>query len=1195
MPTTLIDLVEATINGKSKSKSLGYKEVVPIKPLSDQKVRNYSKPTRKQTLRKYSAQTRRKNPIVEAMDGPVHQIHGASVFRVPPILPPVYETQLKEINEVLRGIKSYNKMVMNDSSTNKENENKNSEFKLKFNEKVIKERCEWPFGMDILGNEKKKEVVGTKFERHSLKDNELLNFIHKSSWKNEATKKHFLSKFKLEDNCKLITVKEKNFEEIKFHDLENCNLNNERGILSLAAKICSSNKTTDSYLTRNVPYMLEVWQESEKVNLEKLLAENTSHDDEQKKNNKEKIIQAVERLTSATGQKEQEIDNFLKVSKRLRSKSISCSNQHPSPEINLDSSFSSSIKENEEVKDSKISLIPTVKEISNSVIVPTAVNQDSINKKTLSKSTIKLLRKLIKDSINEQGLTLQATPSNIDFLLRTTLTGHSGIGQDATQKLNEVATATRSNETKRQEKRKSLARKSKTGSPSVGKEGEYLNNSINVDLNEETLLEVKDQDFKLILPPPEAEDDGGGDDIELEADDFEIDEDLKNLNKTKKNNLLHNNELNLEESRTKTQDKDKLKKIILNAKLTNDTFKMRQNLSLTQNVENDDFKVNDFIKEEEDTEAFNLNHFVGEVRLLTNSSSHKEKEKSNPNNLTILTLSDFLYSPYKNLNQIPHFNTEAYSTLFHVLSLALRECDHKQLKYEAVKLLLQLKATQSLTRWDALTFRETLRDMLRKGSEDEKLLSALSLIHSKQIDYISIKTVVEYGLGLLQLSKTKQVKEVLLSLDKKYLDCLEMLEKWVRMLAENVEVGTPINFNTINPLYQNPVNMAVQYFLDLMWNDWSSVVRTTATNILAHLGVGKPVFDWIINLLSHVDPNKRIEALSCFGQLKILTNQSMMKFLNTFDDNFTDVRIEACKVACVLATNHRLLINKLIEKCDDIEWKVRAYAIKALGLSGYSGPKLKETLLWLLYHEPHSSVKAEAIRATFTIMRQEDNLELKEGIYNLLNDKSDLVRKEAERVLQQTGFSITPPAQKVISKSNAKKEFEELETDEINSSLEKNSKLLTSEGHKVMTLSENSNAIANTMPLNLNQSSSHNAKQSPRSITRKKKKRSYLITPKNNKIEEAEKQKILSELEAGNSNKGYPHKLLNMYNGHTQEEIEIILRTTLVTEKELEDVIFQVKDMAKMENILTEINSSEKTSEELWKEELTNNKIKKKR
>lgn len=61
-----------------------------------------------------------------------------------------------------------------------------------------------------------------------------------------------------------------------------------------------------------------------------------------------------------------------------------------------------------------------------------------------------------------------------------------------------------------------------------------------------------------------------------------------------------------------------------------------------------------------------------------------------------------------------------------------------------------------------------------------------------------------------------------------------------------------------------------------------------------------------------------------------MTTTSMAAFIKILDDPYVNVRLEAAKVACIVATNHRDLINKLLSLVDDNEWRIRAYAIKGM-------------------------------------------------------------------------------------------------------------------------------------------------------------------------------------------------------------------------------------------------------------------------
>lgn len=317
-------------------------------------------------------------------------------------------------------------------------------------------------------------------------------------------------------------------------------------------------------------------------------------------------------------------------------------------------------------------------------------------------------------------------------------------------------------------------------------------------------------------------------------------------------------------------------------------------------------------------------------------------------------MTDFLDTPWTSLSEIPNQKTEAYSVLVKTLSLALREQENKHLRFEAANLLIQLNAHAELTRWDNMSYRRTLHEMLTDGTAEEQLFAALSISSSKSPDYESISAVVEMGLGNIDPEKTEESKKVLLDLSKRYIpvlfdvllkncentswrlrkDVIDLFCRWIAKLArfksyQNGKRTTrAIDLSTVNPMFENAVQKAVQALLSLMWYDWSPEVRTTATNALSEMGIGRPIFDWVVKQLGDPDPGKRVEALRCFGKLRILTADSLKSLMITLDDPYVSVRVQACKVACVIATNNRPLINKLLEKCDDFEWKVRAYSIK---------------------------------------------------------------------------------------------------------------------------------------------------------------------------------------------------------------------------------------------------------------------------
>ncbi|KAL2915241.1 HEAT repeat-containing protein 4 [Polyrhizophydium stewartii] len=201
------------------------------------------------------------------------------------------------------------------------------------------------------------------------------------------------------------------------------------------------------------------------------------------------------------------------------------------------------------------------------------------------------------------------------------------------------------------------------------------------------------------------------------------------------------------------------------------------------------------------------------------------------------------------------------------------------------------------------------------------------------------------------------------------------------------------------------VKECVDVLLGIMWTDWNKDVRDAASVSLGELRQGRAIFDWVVALLGSSDPVKRVDALRCLSYMAVMTKDALEVFLGCFRDSYASVRIEACKVACMLASCDREIINGLLDLLDDHDHRVRAYAIKALGCSGCKEPKNRETLNWAVHHDPHAAVRAEAIRAIAQLGLIADDQAMREAVFTLLEtDKSDRVRREAERVLLACGL-----------------------------------------------------------------------------------------------------------------------------------------------------------------------------------------------
>ncbi|XP_078263218.1 HEAT repeat-containing protein 4 isoform X2 [Rhinoraja longicauda] len=196
-----------------------------------------------------------------------------------------------------------------------------------------------------------------------------------------------------------------------------------------------------------------------------------------------------------------------------------------------------------------------------------------------------------------------------------------------------------------------------------------------------------------------------------------------------------------------------------------------------------------------------------------------------------------------------------------------------------------------------------------------------------------------------------------------------------------------------------------QKIVHLMWNDWNSNVRQAATQSLGSLGLGKKVHDELQKRLDKGNSRTRIAALSCIGQLGVMTGKLMPSFLNCFQDDFIGVRREACLTAGVLKLKDEKVLAHLLRLMQsDHIWKVKAHAIKALGAIGHVTAELKDLLLWALHYENEPGIRMEACHTIMSLNLQDLKVQtlLKE---QLLVENDPQVWKDVAQALQRLGGS----------------------------------------------------------------------------------------------------------------------------------------------------------------------------------------------
>uniref|UniRef100_A0A6I8P4I9 HEAT repeat containing 4 n=1 Tax=Ornithorhynchus anatinus TaxID=9258 RepID=A0A6I8P4I9_ORNAN len=159
----------------------------------------------------------------------------------------------------------------------------------------------------------------------------------------------------------------------------------------------------------------------------------------------------------------------------------------------------------------------------------------------------------------------------------------------------------------------------------------------------------------------------------------------------------------------------------------------------------------------------------------------------------------------------------------------------------------------------------------------------------------------------------------------------------------------------------------------LMWKDWNEGVRRAAAQALGQMRLGKEIHDQLRVKLSHGDSRERAKALTLIGWLRLMTAKLLPGFLRCFSDDFVSVRRGACLAAGALRIGDRMVLDSLLKLVrSDPSWKIKAYAIRALGQIGRVSPKLRDLLLWTVRYEEEPGLRLEACRTIVALRLQGD-------------------------------------------------------------------------------------------------------------------------------------------------------------------------------------------------------------------------------
>ncbi|XP_068948232.1 HEAT repeat-containing protein 4 [Petaurus breviceps papuanus] len=217
-----------------------------------------------------------------------------------------------------------------------------------------------------------------------------------------------------------------------------------------------------------------------------------------------------------------------------------------------------------------------------------------------------------------------------------------------------------------------------------------------------------------------------------------------------------------------------------------------------------------------------------------------------------------------------------------------------------------------------------------------------------------------------------------------------------------------------------------QKLIQLMWNDWNWGVRQAAAQTLGQMKLGKEVHDKIRMMLGQGNSRDRVDALSLIGWLKLMTAKLLPDFLNCFSDDFVAVRREACLAAGALRIRDKMVYDSLLKLVQgDPYWKIKAFAIRALGMIGIVSPQLIDLLLWAIHYEEEPGVRVEACRSIIALQLQGDKirdtfldvllLESHEAVLREVNDAMKTLNLQDEgnqEMLQEIKKKISELSQK---------------------------------------------------------------------------------------------------------------------------------------------------------------------------------------
>ncbi|KAJ8026097.1 HEAT repeat-containing protein 4 [Holothuria leucospilota] len=300
--------------------------------------------------------------------------------------------------------------------------------------------------------------------------------------------------------------------------------------------------------------------------------------------------------------------------------------------------------------------------------------------------------------------------------------------------------------------------------------------------------------------------------------------------------------------------------------------------------------------------------------------------------------------------------------------------------------------------------RSLLNTVIRTGTPPERWAAAQCLAHAGVCDSYVVGELVNQLFSSEDIVKHEQCVTLMAKLSQNS----SIVHSMVAEQLNSTSWRRRIVACKVLPRLHGIVNKDITHKLtNLMWNDWHKEVRTIAAQTLGKTGHGKVVHNDLRDRLLEGSERDRIDSLYKIGHLGIMTARLLPAYLKCFDDVYISVRIAATNTAAKLELKDEKVLNKLLFLTQfDSNWKVKAHAIKALGLIGEVSERITDAIVWALRFETEPGVRAEACESLVRLGIKGDNISaiLQD---KLLVEPDELVRKQLAVALEAQGVSST--------------------------------------------------------------------------------------------------------------------------------------------------------------------------------------------